>query len=303
MNPSSDYRLVAESGGLDSPTLIVMLTGWIDASESAGRAMQALLDECDGDPLVEFDDDQYIDFRARRPVMSLRDSVSTELRWSSIEMRSGRDLKGNDVLLLCGPEPDMFWHRFAERIGQLALDFGVSKMVGLGAYPYAVPHTRAPRLSVTTPSIDIRDRMPTRRSSIDLPAGMAAVLEHALHDRHIPAMSLWVQVPHYVASMAYPAATVALIEALNEHADVLIDGVDLRHEALGQRDRLDRLVSSNEEHQAMVEQLERIYDADEDPAPGGATADGTAMSSGPLPSADELAGEIERYLREQGKNP
>jgi hypothetical protein len=301
MSPSSDYRLVADASGLDSPTLIVMLTGWIDASESASRAMQALLDECGGDPLVEFDDDQYIDFRARRPIMSLRDSVSTELSWSSIEMRSGRDLKGNDVLLLCGPEPDMFWHRFAERIGQLALDLGVSKMIGLGAYPYAVPHTRAPRLSVTTPSIDIRDRMPTRRSSIDLPAGMAAVLEHTMHDRHIPAMSLWAQVPHYVASMAYPAATVALIEALNEHADVLIDGADLRHEALGQRDRLDRLVSSNEEHQAMVVQLERIYDADEDPTIGDAPADGTTMGAGPLPSADELAGEIERYLRDQGK--
>ncbi len=122
-----------------------------------------------------------------------------------------------------------------------------------------------------------------------------------MHDRHIPAMSLWAQVPHYVASMAYPAATVALIEALNEHADVLIDGADLRHEALGQRDRLDRLVSSNEEHQAMVVQLERIYDADEDPTIGDAPADGTTMGAGPLPSADELAGEIERYLRDQGK--
>ncbi len=299
----TDYRLVAEASGLDSPTLIVMLTGWIDASESASRAMTALIEECDGDPLVEFDDDQYIDFRARRPIMSLRDSVSTELRWSSIEMRTGRDLKGNDVLLLCGPEPDMYWHRFADRIGELALELGVSNMVGLGAYPYAVPHTRAPRLSITTPSTDIRDRMPTRRSSIDLPAGMAAVLEHTMHDRHIPAMSLWVQVPHYVASMPYPAATVALIEALNEHADVLVDGADLRHEALNQRDRLDRLVSSNEEHQAMVAQLERIYDSDEDPVPGPAAVDESAMTSGSLPSADELAGEIERYLRDQGKNP
>ena len=300
---SDDYRLVADPSALDRPKLIVMMSGWIDAADTAARTMQALVNECGADPLVEFDDDRYIDFRARRPMMSLRDSLNVELRWSSIQMLSGRDLKGNDVVLLRGPEPDMYWHRFAAQVAGLVDDLGVSRMVGLGAYPYATPHTRPPRLSVTTPSTDIRDRMPTRRTSIDLPAGMVAVLERTMHDRHVPAMSLWVQVPHYVASMAYPAATVALIEALNEHADVLIDGAELRQDALGHRQRLDRLVDANDEHRAMVAQLERIFDADQSADGGPAVAGGLGeMGHGPLPSADELAGEIERFLRQQSKD-
>ena len=297
---TSDHRYVADPAGLERPHLVVMLTGWIDAAEAGERAMKVLVDECQADPLVEFEDDAFIDFRARRPVMSLRDSLNAELRWASINLLAGHDRQGKDVLLLCGPEPDSAWHRFSKLVAQLAVDLGVSSMVGLGAYPYATPHTRAPRLSVTTPSAALRDRMPTRRTTIDLPAGMNVVLEHAMHAREIPAMTLWVQVPHYVATMPYPAASVTLLDALNEHGDVHVDGAELRSEALEHRDRLDRLVSTNDEHQAMIAQLEQVYDEDEQPA--GPPAVDPAGDAANLPSGDELAGEIERFLRDQGKN-
>ena len=294
----TDHRFVADPPDLASPTMVVMLSGWIDASEVGASTMQALSAECDAVPLVEFDDDEYIDFRARRPILELRDGVNSSLRWSSIALDYGRDRGGNDVVLLAGPEPDMRWHRFAATIGALASDLGVSKMVGLGAYPYAVPHTRPTRLSSTSPSPAIRDRLPTTRNSIDLPAGMTAVLEQRLHDRQIPAFTLWAQVPHYVASMPYPAAAVALIDGLREHADVHIDGTDIRQDALSQRKRIDQLVESNEEHAAMIAQLERLYDDDDGPdVPD--TSD--PLHPGDLPSADELAGEIERFLRDQGK--
>ena len=45
-------------------------------------------------------------------------------------------------------------------------------------------------------------------------AAIAATLEVAMHDRHIPAVGVWAQVPHYVATMAYPAASVALLDGL-----------------------------------------------------------------------------------------
>ncbi len=126
---------------------------------------------------------------------------------------------------------------------------------------------------------------------------MAAVLERALHDREIPAFTLWAQVPHYVSSMAYPAASVALIDGLRDHADVVIDGTEMRQEALAQRQRIDQLVQANDEHQGMIEQLERLYDADDEPEAAG----GDRLRQADLPSGDELAGEIERFLRDQGK--
>ena len=137
---------------LTAPTLVVMLTGWIDASGSAAAAMAALEMDCKARTIAVFDGDTFIDYRARRPTMQLRDGVNTALSWPDIEIKAGRDLDGNDVLLLTGPEPDMAWHRFSREVAELGVRLGVQRMVALGSYPFATPHTRPARLSISAPS-------------------------------------------------------------------------------------------------------------------------------------------------------
>jgi hypothetical protein len=298
---SDDHRFVREPPVLDEPVLVVMMTGWIDASGAAAAAMSTIEKEAAAVPLVTFDDDTYIDYRARRPTLELRDGVSTRLVWSSPELKFGHDANGRDVLLLSGPEPDMAWHRFAATVADLAQQLAVSKMAALGAYPFAAPHTRPPHLSATSPSAELIAELPFRTSSVDVPAGMAAALEHALAGRGIPALGIWSQVPHYVATMSYPAASVALLEGLALATGITIDGTELRREAVLQRERLDQLVEGNDEHRAMVAQFERMYDAAEQEA-GRAAASGTRPGALELRSGDEIAAEVERFLRDQGKN-
>ncbi|MEX2626481.1 MAG: PAC2 family protein [Ilumatobacteraceae bacterium] len=284
-----------ETPDLDGPVMVVMLTGWIDASGAAAAAMETITDECDATPVATFDDDTYIDFRARRPVMELREGLNSVLRWNHTTVSTARDRTGRDLVLLSGPEPDMAWHRFAHRTARLATDLGVTMMVALGAYPFTTPHTRPSKVSLSTPSQDVLSRLTFLRSSIDVPAGMASVLEHSLHDAGIPTVGLWAQVPHYIASLEYPAAGVALIDSLRDAADVVIDGTDLRQAAVSQRERLDELVSGNEEHQHMLRQLEQLHDAaDDTPGGGGPAGPGLPMASG-----DEIAAELERFLRDQ----
>jgi proteasome assembly chaperone (PAC2) family protein len=291
----ADHRFVTEVPDLHEPVLIVMLSGWIDASGAAAAAMSALETECGATPLVTFDDDVFIDYRARRPLLELRNGVNTRLVWMTPQLHVGRDPHGRDVLLLNGPEPDMAWHRFTTVIGELAGQLGVPWMVALGAYPFAAPHTRPPRLSATSPSAEVLAELPFRLSSVDVPAGASAALEQALHERGIWSVGIWAQVPHYVASMSYPAASAALLDGLATATGITIAGDELRREAELQRQRLDQLVEANEEHQAMVVQFERMYDAAEESIDG--SAGGLELRSG-----DELAAEVERFLREQGKN-
>jgi proteasome assembly chaperone (PAC2) family protein len=289
----SDHRLVTDAPELVEPRLIVMLSGWIDASGSAAAAMSALEAECDARPLVQFDDDVFIDYRARRPVLEVRSGVSTRLVWSSPELLCGRDAAGTDVLLLSGPEPDTAWHRFTRTVVSLAEQFGVRSMTSLGSYPFAVPHTRPPIVSATSPSRDLVAQLGFRANSVDVPAGTVAALEQAMHERDIPAVGLWAQVPHYVAAMSYPAASVALLDALELVTGIAIPARDLRREMLLQRERLDQLVDGNDEHREMLARLERVYDSGEPIEPPEA---GQALE---LRSGDELAAEVERYLREQ----
>ena len=276
---------------LDDPVLIVMLTGWIDASTAAAGAMAALHQDCATRLLGTFDPDAFIDYRARRPTMELRDGINTKLVWSEIELRVGRDAAGRDVVTLSGPEPDSQWRRFAQSVSSLATQLGVTSMVVLGAYPFASPHTRPARLSCSSPSADVVANVPYLKNSVDVPAGMGAVLEHALTDAGISALGLWVQVPHYVSTMAHPEASVALIDGLQQVAGITVEAATLRSDATRQRTRLDELVAGNDEHAAMVRQLEEMYDT--------SAQQTLSLGNAQIPSGDELAAELERFLREQ----
>jgi hypothetical protein len=275
---------------LDSPVMVVMLTGWIDASAAAAAAMTTLQEESAVRALATFDGDAFIDYRARRPTMELRDGVNVRLVWADIELGVGSDSDGNDILTLSGPEPDSQWRRFADVTATLAVELGVTKMVAMGAYPFATPHTRDPRLSTSSPSPELVTDLAYLKNSIDVPAGMGAVLEHAFIDKGVPAMGIWAQVPHYVSAMSYPAATLALLNGLHEVAGVRIDAAAIRQDTIIQRQRLDQLVAGNDEHRAMVNQLEELYDSQQQTGMLGAAG---------IPTGDELAAEFEQFLRDQ----
>ncbi|MEJ7585832.1 MAG: hypothetical protein WKF43_17500, partial [Acidimicrobiales bacterium] len=94
------------------------------------------------------------------------------------------------------------------------------------------------------------------------------------------------QVPHYTSAMTFPAASLALVENLATVGRLSLPVGDLEVEARTARNRLDEIISGNDEHARMVQALESESD----------TSTGITM----LPSGDELAAELERYLRDQG---
>ena len=287
-------RWLDERPEVTDPVLLVGLSGWIDASGAAKAAIDAITADAESSPIVEFDDDTYVDYRARRPTMELREGLHSVLHWERILLSAGTDQTGQDVLVLHGPEPDMAWHRFTRIVGDLAVELGVRHMAHLGAYPFAVPHTRPARLSISSPSQDVLARVPFLRSTIDVPAGAAAALEREMHDRGIPSIGIWAQVPHYISSMPYPSASVALLDGTREATGLVFEAAQLRAEVITQGRRLDQLVANNPEHESMLHQLEQLYDAGDDVADIDAGGPSLEYRSG-----DELAEEVEKFLRDQ----
>lgn len=283
---------VGDQPVLQRPVLVTMLSGWIDASGAANAAIEALKKATNARLVATFDTDTFIDYRARRPIMELREGLNTRLRWSVPEIHHGVDANGRDILILSGPEPDTAWELFVETVCDHAVGHGVERAFAIGAYPFATPHTRPPQLSCHSPSAHVLAEVPFLKNSADVPAGMTAVLEHGLVEHDIPALSLWAQVPHYVAALSYPAAAAALLSAVQMVAGLVVDVSDLVAEAQQQRERIDQLVSANPEHLEMVRQLERMFD--ESMKSGQVDARGETPASG-----DAIAAEIERFLREE----
>lgn len=220
--------------------------------------------------------------------MHLLDGVNTGLSWPSIELRAGVDRIGNEVLFLVGVEPDHRWRAFSAAVVDLAHEFGVATVYGLGAYPAPVPHTRPTRLVSTATNSDLAARVGSIEGPIDVPAGVHAAIERCCADHGLPATGIWAQIPHYASGMPYPDGAVALVEGLRTIAGLQFPLGSLVDDARSTRIRLDELVSNSDDHVAMVRQLEAQVDAIIDTTP-----------TGPLPTGEDLAAELEQYLREQ----
>ena len=276
---------------LDRPVLVVALEGWVDAGLGADGAISALLSAAPTEQLALFDGETLIDQRARRPIAHIAHGVNEGLTWPQIQLRSGTDLAGRDVCFLVGPEPDFRWHAFVADVVELARGLGVRMVVGLGAFPAPAPHTRPIRLAATAPpaSADLVPRIGVVQGEIDVPSGVWGALELAFGDVGVPTVGLWARVPHYVAGMAFPAASAALLDGLGAVADLTIDTTGLRTEADASLRQVDELIAKSGEHSQLVRQLEHNLDATE----------GNPLDVGQIPTGDELAAELERYLRDE----
>jgi proteasome assembly chaperone (PAC2) family protein len=289
-DPERLYRLLEEPA-LSDPVLVVVLEGWIDAGYGAAAAMSHLLQVVDTTPVAAFDVDLLVDHRSRRPVIHLVEGVNTGLTWPSIEVRRGCDLDQRDVLVLTGTEPDARWRTFTHQVVDLAQQVGVRMIVGLGAYPAPVPHSRPVRLATTATDAELAERAGQVRTTIDVPGGIGAAIEERCAAVGLPAVGLWAQVPHYAAGMAYPEASASLLEGLCRLTGLRLDLEQLQEAGRVHRQRLDDLVSTNMEHTGMVRNLEAAYDA-ERTGPEGA---GFTAGAG---AGEELAAEVERFLRD-----
>ena len=274
---------------VQDPVLVVCLEGWVDAGLGATTALAALLGSGETEPVVTFNGEHFLDQRARRPVARIVNGVTTELTWPRTVVRQGRDAEGRDILFLVGPEPDFHWRAFTDAVVGLARSWRVRLVVGLGAFPAPAPHTRPIRLAATAPSESsyLIERVGIVQGELEVPAGVMAALEVAFGQAGTPAVSLWARVPHYVAGMPFPEASAVLVEGLAGIAGLTLDSTALRRAADSSRRQVDELIAGSSEHEAMVRKLEESIDASE----------GNPMGVEEVPTGDEIAAELERFLR------
>jgi proteasome assembly chaperone (PAC2) family protein len=273
------YRL-NEAPELDSPVMVAALEGWVDAGAAGTTAASQLAGE--GTVVAAFDADAIYDYRARRPTLDIVDGRPRSLDWPALEVRAVR-VGERDILVLAGPEPDYRWRELSEAVVELSRTLGVASWASMGAIPAAVPHTRPVPILATA---SISGLLPEGiRQGPDgllrVPSACLSVLELAASSAGIPAVGFFAQVPHYV-NASYPAASIALLNALGRHLGIEPPVGQLATRALERRNLLDAAAASDEDTKAHVERLELLVD------------------EARLPEGDELIADIERFLREGG---
>lgn len=273
------YELL-EHPDLTAPALITAFDGWV----SAGAAGTATADHIagDGPVIARFDSDALFDYRVHRPALTFQDGVVTDIDWPEVIVRHRR-IDDRDLLILTGPEPNWHWQAFGAATADLATELGVVELISLGGIPWAAPHTR-PTIVVTTSSRPelLGEDANLPQGQLRVPASIVSTLGSTVSERGIPMVGLWARVPHYVGGTYHPAV-VTLVERLSLHLGVRIHLGSLLDDASAQRAQLDEAVQEQDGVADVVSQLETLYD-----------------SGGEVASGEEIAAEIERFLRDAG---
>jgi proteasome assembly chaperone (PAC2) family protein len=274
---------------LTRPVLIGAFRGWNDGAQAASLAAGYLAKTWSADRFADVDPEQFFDFQATRPHVSLEDGLTRRIDWPETAFYQARpDGLDRDVVLLLGIEPNLRWRTFSELLIGLARELGVELMITLGALLADVPHTRPAPVTGSASDPELVQRLGLSSSRYEGPTGIVGVLHDSCKQVGIPSASLWAAVPHYVSLTPSPRGAVALCERLGDLIGVEVDVGELEEAARSYEEQVSEAVASDEETAAYVEDLEQRVDQLEE--------------STDLPSGDALADELTRFLREREQN-
>jgi len=266
---------------LDNPVMVVSFTGWVDGGLAGAGAAAVLVDAmASSRTCARFDLAEYVDLQQTRPTVSLVDGETRKIHWPTIELVAG--VAGRDVLVVTGPEPSVRWKAVADELVAFAATAGVHEAVLLGGMPAPVSHRRPIAVHATAATRSVAQEIGALRADYVGPTGIQSVLQVALGAAGVRAIGLWAQVPHYVAGTPSPPAIRALLARLNELTRVAVDLDGLDEQIDSYLEQVESGLADRPDVAQLVTQLEEAAGPEE------------------LPSGDDLAREIERFLRDEG---
>ena len=293
LDPEQLYEVAPDAPQLDEPVLLVALDGFVDAGAAARLAVEALHEGREPRLVARFDVDQLVDYRSRRPPLRFETDHWAAYTPPELDVLALTDTGDTEYLLLAGPEPDMQWERFSAAVEQIVRRFGVRLVINLTAIPMAVPHTRPIGVTVHGTRPELTEGHEAWFATAEVPGSAVALMEFRFGEAGLDAMGFAVHVPHYLARAEYPQAARVLLDHVGLAAGLYLPTESVTKAAERTEVEIAEQVAGSDEVRQVVEALERQYDM----VASGRGERSSMGLSGELPSADELAAEVERFLR------
>lgn len=280
--------------------LIHGLQGYLDAGHAVQLATQYLLESNESELVGEFDADQLVDHRSRRPVISFGDNHFMEYHPPKIRLWALRDSNEQSFLLLEGEEPDTGWERFTSAMVGIAKSFHVTSAVGLYGIPMTVPHTRDLPIKIHTTSPEQVQEYDPWDGPMRFSAGADIVLQYRLSQEGIATFGLTVFVPNYLVASDYPAAALRLLTATEEITGLKFPTLALERDSQAMLQQVREQVIESPEIAELVSSMEQRYDSFVEDAEERRSL--FLGEGGKLPTGDEIGEEFERFLAEHDEN-
>lgn len=278
--------------------MIGSITGFTDAGQVIEQMAANILNKLDAELVIEFDNDELLDYRARRPAMFFEKDHLSSYEPPLLGIYLVRDEAGIPFLFLHGYEPDFRWEAFAAAIEEIVETYAVTEFTWVHSIPFPVPHTRPVGVTVSGNRKDLIERYSEWRPETQVPGNVVHLLEYRLSEISLPVIGFVLLVPHYLNDSDYPAAAVTGFELLTSATSLVFPTDQLREEGVRFAERLGKKMEENEELAKLVGNLEQGYKSER------ATSFGVQIVSPKPeePNAEDIAAELEDYLANRQRN-
>ena len=273
--------------------LVAGLTGFADAGAAVTQFSEHLLDTLDTRVVATFDADALLDYRARRPTIYFDQDHLTDYQPATLALYLATDEIGQQFLFLTGFEPDFQWERFTAAVLQLVSQYKAKTTTWVHAIPMPVPHTRPIGVTVSGNRTELTDAMSVWRPRTQVPSNALHLVEYRLQQLDHATAGFVLLIPHYLAETEHPDAAVKALESISAATGLIFATERLREEGREFLSKIDAQVETNHELAKLVGTLEERHDSymEGNPLPSPLTD-----VDGELPSADEIAAELEHFL-------
>jgi proteasome assembly chaperone (PAC2) family protein len=276
---------------LRKPVMVCAFKGWNDAGEAASAAVAFIRESFEAKDVASIDPEDFFDFTAVRPTVRLTEGLTREIDWPTATL-SAAPVPGaeGDLVMFQATEPSLRWRRYTDNLVATARELEVRMVITLGALLADVPHSRPVAITGLASDQALVEKLRFQRTTYEGPTGIVGVLHQACAKAGLECASLWASVPHYVAAAPNPKVALALVRAFEGIAGVVVDAGELESAAEDYERQVSAAVASDPEVKAFVERLESAVDEVQEDEPDEES----------LPSADTIARDFQRFLRQRG---
>jgi len=253
---------------LDHATLVLAFAGWMDGGDVSTGTVSRLVQLLGASPMAQIDPEPFyiLSFPGSmetaalfRPPVQIEEGVV-----KAVEMPSNTFFAHDpaNLAFFLGREPNLQWRAFGECIFSLARQVGIGRILFVGSFGGAVPHTRQPRLYV---SCSEPGRLPEMRryglrpSTYKGPGSFTTYLMAQAESAGLEMISLVAEIPSYLGG-TNPVCIEAVTRLLAKILKLPLDLDSLRTASTAWELEVSSVVEQNQEMAETILKLEEAYD-------------------------------------------
>jgi proteasome assembly chaperone (PAC2) family protein len=265
----SDPLRILRVPKLEQATLVLALSGWMDGGDVSSGTVQRLVDLLSAEPFAEIDPEPFylLNFPGPMEMAALfRPHVKIEEGLVASHAMPSNIFFSHEAANLAffiGKEPNLGWRGFGDSIVALARKVGVRRILFIGSFGGAVPHTREPRLFVTASDAELLPDMERfglrKRATYEGPGSFTTYLLTRAPDAGLEMISLVAEIPGYLQGRN-PNCIEAVTRRLAKILQLPLDLQALRDESTAWELEVSRAMEEDQKLAKRIRKLEKLYD-------------------------------------------